>query len=244
MDWQVILLIFIFSVGASFVQRVSGFGFGIFIMTILPHIMPSYGEATTLSGILSLVVAIRVLFFSGIGKHLEWRKGIIIMLTFFVVSWCAIQFVSIAGGHLMKRILGAALIFTSLWFLVFSKHVKVKPTPAVQLGMGTISGIMGGLFGMPGPAAVLYFLACTDTKERYQALTQTYFLLGNIVMTIYRAQKGFVTPTVGYAFCVGVVALLIGVWLGDKVFNRISTNTMRQICYIYMAVSGFIALIS
>ena len=49
-----ILYIFLLASGASFVQRSTGFGFGIFIMTALPFLMPSYGEATTLSGLLAL----------------------------------------------------------------------------------------------------------------------------------------------------------------------------------------------
>ena len=39
-----IIEIFFLTLGASFVQRTTGFGFGIFIMTLLPFLMPSYGE--------------------------------------------------------------------------------------------------------------------------------------------------------------------------------------------------------
>ena len=52
------LLIALFALGASFVQRVSGFGFGIFIMTLLPHVMPSSGDATALSGLLASVTSL------------------------------------------------------------------------------------------------------------------------------------------------------------------------------------------
>ena len=44
---SILIAIFILSIGASFVQRTTGFGFGIFIMTMLPYFMPTYGEATT-----------------------------------------------------------------------------------------------------------------------------------------------------------------------------------------------------
>ena len=47
------IAIFLLSIGASFVQRTTGFGFGIFIMTMLPFFLPTYGEATTLSGLLA-----------------------------------------------------------------------------------------------------------------------------------------------------------------------------------------------
>jgi len=53
MSITVIVSLFLLSIGASFVQRVCGFGFGVFIMTMLPFLCPSYGEATTLSGLLS-----------------------------------------------------------------------------------------------------------------------------------------------------------------------------------------------
>lgn len=52
--------IFILTIGASFVQRTTGFGFGIFIMTLLPFLMPSYGEATTLSGLLALTTSMLI----------------------------------------------------------------------------------------------------------------------------------------------------------------------------------------
>ena len=51
------ITLILFTIGAAFVQRTTGFGFGIFIMTALPFLMPSYGEATTLSGLLASVTS-------------------------------------------------------------------------------------------------------------------------------------------------------------------------------------------
>ena len=179
------LLLFLMSLGAAFVQRVSGFGFGIFIMTVLPYIMPSYGEATTLSGLMamvtSLIIAIRNY------KYLHWKKLFIILFTFLIVSYIAVQFVSIASDGILKKLLGGILIFASIWFLFLSKRVHLPATVPVQISMGTISGLMGGFFGMQGPPAVLYFISSAKQKEEYMAMAQMYFLLGNIFMTGYRA---------------------------------------------------------
>ena len=54
---EAFIFVFLGVMAASFIQRVTGFGFGIFIMTILPFIMPSYAEATALSGTLAMVTA-------------------------------------------------------------------------------------------------------------------------------------------------------------------------------------------
>lgn len=242
MTTTTILLVFLFSLGAAFVQRVSGFGFGIFIMTVLPYLMPSYAEATTLSGSLALVTSIIIV--SRMWKFIEWRKLIPILLTFLVVSFISIQFVSLAGDGLLKRILGGVLILAALWFLFISKHISLKPTMFVQISMGTISGVMGGFFGMQGPPAVLYILSCTEKKDNYMALAQTYFLIGNTMMTIFRASNGHFTTTVAQGWCYGIVAVLLGTWIGAKVFRLIPIAMLRKIIYIYMAISGLVALLS
>lgn len=235
-----VVLIFVMAFGAAFVQRVTGFGFGIFIMTVLPYLLPSYGEATTLSGMLSIMTAIPILGY--IWHNLDWRKLLPIMITFLVTSWVAVQLVSLAGDGLLKRILGGVLIFASVWFYFFNDRIKVNPTMPIQISMGTLSGFMGGLFGMQGPPAVLYFLSVARDKNQYMALAQAYFLIGNVVMTIYRAQSGYLTKAVGIGWLYGVVAVILAVWIGGKVFERISVQTLRKIVYIYMAISGAIAL--
>ena len=78
------LYLLLLCIGASFVQRVTGFGFGIFIMTWLTALMPSYGEATALSGILalctSLIVAVRM------WHHIRWNHLWLILVAFMAFS--------------------------------------------------------------------------------------------------------------------------------------------------------------
>lgn len=234
-------ILFIAALGAAFVQRVSGFGFGIFIMTILPYLLPSYGEATTLSGSLAAVTSVIIVW--QMHRYIVWRKLLPILITFLVVSWVAVQFVSLAGDGMLRRILGAVLILASIYFFIFSQRIHIRPTLTMQLSMGTLSGAMGGLFGMQGPPAVLYFLASTERKEEYMALVQCYFLIGNVVMTAYRAYSGFLTTTVMTSWCYCIVGVLLGTWIGAQVFRLIPIQLLRKIIYAYMGVSGVIALV-
>lgn len=239
MDYNLMLLIAM-SMGAAFVQRVSGFGFGIFIMTVLPYLLPSYGEATTLSGLLAMVTS--VIIVARTWRHISWRRLLPILATFLVVSFFAVKFVAYADGGLLRRALGCVLIFASVWFMWLKDRVKLPTTLPVQLGMGTLSGVMGGLFGMQGPPAVLYFVATNSTKESYIAMAQTYFLVGNLAMTLFRAHCGLLTPVVMTSWCCAVPAVIVGTWIGSLAFRRISLPVLRMIIYLYMAVSGVVAL--
>ena len=109
MDLSAIFFLILLCTGASFVQRVCGFGFGVFIMTMLPYLCPSYGEATTLSGLLSALQSLYVLFW--LYKLVSWRRIVVILLSFTAFSYFAIQFVASATDSYLKMLLGVVRLF-------------------------------------------------------------------------------------------------------------------------------------
>jgi uncharacterized membrane protein YfcA len=239
---SVVIAIFLLRIGASFVQRTTGFGFGIFIMTILPYLMPTYGEATTLSGILTLTTSAAIVW--RLRRYVTWQRLWPILLTFIVVSTMAIFVLTRIEDHILKQILGVALIVISIYFALFSQKVKLPTTKQVQVGAGTLSGLMGGFFGMQGPPAVLYFIQSEPTKEHYMAMAQTYFLIGNAMMTLVRAYNGFFTTTVLTDYCFGLGGVIIGTAIGGYVFKHIPNQAFRYVVYAYIGVSGMIILLT
>ena len=264
---SVVFAIFLLSIGASFIQRTTGFGFGIFIMTMLPFMMPSYGEATTLSGLLAITTSATIAW--RLRSYVCWQRLWPILLTFVVVSTVAIFALTRIEDHVLRRILGVTLVLISIYFMLFSQKIKLSTTKKaaiereksdvdngssereqarskvkVQVGAGTLSGLMGGFFGMQGPPAVLYFILSEPSKEHYMAMTQTYFLIGNVMMTFIRAYNGFFTTTVLTDYCFGLGGVVIGTLLGSYVFSRIPNRIFRYVVYAYIAVSGVIILLT
>lgn len=237
-----IIEIFLLTVGASFVQRTTGFGFGIFIMTLLPFLMPSYAEATTLSGLLALTTSAIITF--RMRKFITWKRLIPILLTFIAVSAVAICMLTRIHDNTLRKILGIVLMITSLYFAFFKERIRLKTTLPYQIGAGTVSGIMGGFFGMQGPPAVLYFISSEPDKNHYMAMAQTYFLIGNAMMTVVRASNGFLTAAVGknYVLCIG--AVIIGTLLGSWAFRHIPAKIFPYIVYSYIGVSGLIIFLT
>lgn len=235
-----ILEIFLLTIGASFVQRTTGFGFGIFIMTLLPFLMPSYGEATTLSGLLALTTSAIITW--KMREYITWKRMYPILLTFIAVSSVAICVMTRIQEGSLRRILGVVLILTSIYFTFFSGRIRIRTTLPWQIGAGSLSGLMGGFFGMQGPPAVLYFISSEPDKNHYMAMAQTYFLIGNAMMTIVRASNGFLTATVGrnYMFCIAAVG--IGTLLGSWAFKHIPGKIFPYVVYGYICVSGIIIL--
>lgn len=235
-----LIYLILLAAGASFVQRTIGFGFGIFIMTVLPFLMPSYGEAVTLSGLLSLtsatVVMIKYL------KYVTWKRMLPIAAAFVIFSTIAIFLLDRIEGQAMRVILGIMLVLISLYFSFFKDKLQkiIRPTKGWQFGAGTASGIMGGLFGMHGPPVVLYLISSEPDKDHYMGMIQTYAVITNIAMLIVRAFAGYVTPAVGGAYLYGLAGLAIGVMAGNWAYRRIPGKLFTYIVYAYIGICGLI----
>ncbi len=75
-------------------------------------------------------------------------------------------------------------------------------------------------------------------------MAQTYFLIGNSIMTLVRAYNGFFTKTVIEDYFFGLGGVLIGTMVGGYVFKKIPTRIFRYIVYAYIGVSGVIILLT
>ena len=242
MTTSTILFLMALAFVGAFIQRTIGFGFGIFVMTMLPYLLPSYGEATTLSGALAMITSFILVY--QYHKMLNVKALLPILIIFLIVSFLAILVVVHLDKDTLQKILGVTMIIAAFYFWFFSDKIHLKPNLKVQTFLGTISGFMGGFFGMQGPPAVLYFIEVSKRKEEYIALAQTYFAIGNLVMTFYRIHVGFVTTAVCTAWCWAVPAVLLGTYVGNIVFRYLSLSLLRKTVYIYIGVSGVIALLS
>lgn len=239
-----IIYIFLLAIGACFVQRTVGFGFGIFIMTALPFLMPSYGEAVTLSGLLSLTSAAVVMI--KYVRYVTWKRLLPIFAAFVIFSTIAICMLDRIEGRTMRIVLGIMLVVISLYFSFFKEKLQkvIRPTKEWQLGAGTVSGIMGGLFGMHGPPVVLYLVSSEPDKDHYMGMIQTYAVITNIAMLAVRAYNGYLTPVVGLTYLYGIGGLAIGVLLGNWAYRHIPNRIFTYIVYAYIGVSGFIILLT
>lgn len=234
--------VFLLTIVASFIQRVSGFGFGIFVMMFFPFFLPSYGESVILSGLLAgstaLMIAVRN------WKYIRWRlMGIV---TFFNVlfSFVATEYMRGMSNDSLKQSLGVVLILIALYFLFGEgKMGRVFKSKPAQVTIGSISGIMGGMFAMPGPPLVLYCISTLDDKREYVTTLQAFSVVFNVFYTIFRIKVGFFTDEISLWWVIGIGGAIIGSSIGSRCFEIISNRTLKFIVYIIMIASGVIAIL-
>lgn len=233
-------LIFLLTIVASFIQRVSGFGFGIFVMMFFPFFLPSYGESVMLSGLLAGSTALMISVKNW--KFIRWQMMWIVTFFNVLFSFVATEYMRSLSNDVLKQCLGVVLTLIALYFLFgegrMGRIFKSKPA---QITIGSVSGVMGGMFAMPGPPVVLYCISTLEDKKEYVATLQAFSVVFNSFYTIFRFNAGFYSENTWLWWVMGIGGAVIGSLLGSRCFELISNQTLKRIVYVMMIVSGMVA---
>ena len=234
--------IFLLTIIASFIQRVSGFDFGIFVMMFFPFFLPSYGESVMLSGLLAgstaLMIAVRN------WKYIRWRLMGWVVFFNVLFSFLATEYMRSMSNDALKQCLGVALILIALYFFFGEGRMgRIFQSKPAQVTIGSISGIMGGMFAMPGPPIVLYCISTLEDKREYVTTLQAFSVVLNVFYTLFRTKAGFYSDDTWLCWVVGIGGAIIGSSLGARCFDIISNRTLKLIVYGMMIISGLVAIL-
>lgn len=237
-----LIFIALIAFGACFIQRVSGFGFGIFAMTFLPYVMSIYTEANALSTMLSMLMSLTVA--AKMFGDIHWKNLVFPLIGNMALTFITVNLMKGQGDAFLRLLLGAALILLSIYFLKFSKKVHIRPTWYGGLICGCLSGILGGLFSMGGPPVVIYYMESEPDSKHYMASIQAYFTISNIYSICVKVAAGFVTKNVFFFLAVGIIGMAAGLWAGGKVFDRLDGKKIKKYVYVFMAASGVLNMLT
>lgn len=224
--------------GAGFIQRVSGFGLGIFAMMFLPHFLPTHTAAAAISCLFSCATST----YNAVcyRKDIVFKTALPMLIAALAAIPLAVIFSSAISGAFFEMLLGGVLIVLSLYFLFFNSRIRIRPTIPNGLLAGAISGILNGLFSTGGPPVVLYLSCATDSNIAYFATIQFFFSVTNLYATAVRVFNGDITGTVLLYSLIGIAGCMAGDLLGRLVFDKLDANRLKYIIYIGMIISGLI----
>ena len=236
------ILLILVGIGASFVQRVSGFGLGIFAMLFMPHFLPSYATAATISCLFSCGTST----YNAIKyrKDTPYKTVLPMLISALVVIPIAVYFSASVSQRVFSILLGSVLIALSLFFLFLNNKIKFRPSIVKGVTVGAIGGALNGLFSTGGPPIVLYLTNATSDNKSYFAGIQFYFCITNIYATIFRIINGLFYLELLIYTAIGLLGCLIGDTVGKLVFDKLNGNLLKKIIYIAMIISGVLMIIN
>jgi len=224
--------IFVF---AGIVKGFLGIGLPAAAMGLLTLIFPP----TEAISLLWLPILFSNLFQFGRARHrreiattYKWFAAAI-----FVSIFLTSLFINEYPTALLTVAIGVAMVVFSL-NLLFGLSLPVGPGRGWQIGVGVLSGVLGGLSSIWSPPVAMYLMARNTPKDMFIGATGFLFLAGCLPLGAGLVISGLITGPVIVKSLLGLLMTLAGFRIGEILRERVSQDRFRQIVLVAFLIMG------
>jgi uncharacterized protein len=225
---------------AGFAQGLTGFGFGLVSIGLLPLLM-NLKEAVAFSTLLNLIVC-SMTFFS-LRSHYRWRKGLDLVVGACLgvpIGFCLL--VKFDEGF-MLRLLGSLMLLLAINELIMARLKSVRLSPRFGFPFGVVSGGLSGAFNMGGPPAIAFTYSQPWSKEEIVATLQIIFGISAVMRLILAARAGLFSAHILRAGCWSVLPLVVSIALGQRYFKHVPQALLKKAAFLFLGAMGIKYLI-
>ena len=224
--------IFIF---AGIVKGFLGIGLPAAAMGLLTLIIPP----TEAISLLWLPILFSNMFQFGRAKN---KREIMTGYTWFAVAlffsiFLTSLFINDYPTALLTVAIGIAMVVFSL-NLLFGLSLPVGPGRGWQVGVGILSGVLGGLSSIWSPPVAMYLMARNTPKDMFIGTTGFLFLAGCLPLGAGLVISGLITIPVIVKSLLGLLMTLTGFRIGEIMRERVSQDRFRQIVLVAFLIMG------
>lgn len=224
---------------AGVVQGLSGFGFGIVAMSLLPLIVDLRVAApfVTLLAALACLATLR-----GHWRWVDWGETRLLFVVLAIGLPIGLWGLDNLPRPFVMRVLGVSLIVGALQDVVMRQRVVLPRWSGGVLGL--VSGILSGALNMGGPPLLLYLRGRPIEGSSLVATLHLLFTFSAVTRSGLAASFGLVTNQVVILLAVAALPAVGGMVLGGRIrwclpaatLNRMIQGMMLLLGGYYLAV--------
>ena len=225
---------------AGLVQGATGFGSGIVLNAFWLHILePS--AAISLNIVSCLFVSALPIY--KLRKTLDFSK--LRSFVFFGVIGIptGLLILTMTDPSIFKTTVGFILVIFSIWkFKSKDILINFKSNPILDKFIGFISGILGGFAALGGILPTIWVNLQRLPKNTQRGTYEPFIFITSIAAVISFYFAGFLTLDIFYNFLKAFPALMLGSWIGIKIYALINEALFRQVILGLIFLAGLVLL--
>jgi uncharacterized protein len=224
---------------AGFVQGLSGFGFGLVSMSLMPLFM-GIKQAAVISTAFSLLAT--TMTFARHYREYRWRDGAVFLASVCVGLPLGVYFLERGSEKMLARVLGGLMLAYAAREFLLRGHAKRFP-PAWTVPLGLFSGAMSGAFNLGGVPSAAFAYAHPWSRGQIMAFLQVMITLTCTLRMIFYHRFGLLGGIAWAPALLLALPLMVTIWLGHLALERIDPRLMRKVIFTFIGVSGFYYLL-
>src|SRR2546430_2476673 len=212
---------------AGFVQGLTGFGFGLVSMSLMPLVI-GVKQAAAVSTVFSILATVTT--FVRHYRDYNWRRGLTFLASVCLGVPVGVYFLDRGSESMLLRVLGIIMIlFAAREFLMRQEPRHIPSLLTVPLGL--FSGTLSGAFNLGGIPTAAYAYAHPWSRGQIMAYLQVMITLSCALRIVFYSKFGYFKEiTFGQAVLL-IVPLYAAIWLGHLTLSKIDTKHMRMVFF-------------
>lgn len=229
-------IFFVGTFAAALIAGLAGFAFGLIAAAAWLHVLTPLQTTILVVGYGLVVQSVAVW---KLRDALSWQRlwpfllGAAIGVPFGVAALAAID------PSPMRRVVGAILVLYASYSLV---KPALKPMPGggwtADVLIGLCNGVVGGMTGLAGIVVVIWSSVRGWAKDVQRAVFQPAGVATFAMSGLWLGASGTIHTDVIKLFLLGLPVLILGTWLGLKLYGRLDEARFRQIVLVLLLLSG------
>lgn len=232
---QVILVLFV----ATLVRSAFGFGEALISVPLLAFVMPVEIAAPT-AVLVSITVALIIVIQDWRSVHAR-SAGWLVISTLFGIPLGLLLLTRLAEP-IVEAILGVVVVAFSVRSLLSRRIYELKDDRLAGW-FGFSAGVLGGAYGMNGPPLAIYGSLRRWSPEHFRATLQAYFLPASLAGMGGYWFAGLWTPAVNRFYFVSLPGVLVAIFLGRALNQRMRSHRFIVYIHLGLAVIGTVLLL-
>ena len=211
------------ALGAAFVRGLAGFGMAILLVPVLGLAVPP-AEAVVVANWLGLLIGL-----VGLKKIIgaSERSAFVIAAVAVAATPLGVWLLTLTDPALARLLIALIALGSFVLVLLPKRPAHHVPGNAETGATGLISGVLTGFAGMPGPPVVPYYLRREITPALARASMMTIFIATSLAGVLSASALGVATWREPLFAAVLFPAVLLGNWLGQMAFGKVSDAAWR-----------------
>ena len=229
---------------ASTLSSIAGFGFSAICGAMLLRVINDPVRVVEIMMVCS--IAIQSFSVAVLWRNIDWRRLVPFLLGGAAGVPFGVEILLQLGHGGFRQVIGGLLTVYGGYVLLKRPLTVTVDNAPIDVGVGFLGGITGGLAGFPGAAVTVWCGMRGWDKQRQRGIYQPFILimqvLGVALIEVMRASsaRGHGPNLAALQF---VPVALLGTWFGLSIFRRLSDQVFTRVVSLLLLASGIGLLI-
>lgn len=226
---------------AAFTQGLTGFGFGMVAVALLPLLVGLH-DAQIIIAIMAGVVCAAA--FAGTWRHFRLREGIWLVIGAAVGVpiglWALFRF----PAWVLLRSLGLLLCLFAASQLRAGNGKRIRIPHRLGFPIGIISGCLGGALNIGGPPAIAYAYSQPWRIEQTVSFLQAVFGISAAIRLALLIPSQMIHRQHILVSSLSLLPMVLATWTGSRLLRRVPQQKVRRFVFLFLFVMGVKYLIA